>query len=90
MPVLPSTARITLIVPTGGLRAASLGVPSGSGLDDHWNDAEGASTSLLEPIGPDSSRSSCSSPWYVRGPGGIGNKSSDCASWTLPPSYSAT
>ena len=65
-------------------------VPGGSGLDDHWNDAEGASTFLLGLVGPDSSKGSCSSPWYVRGPGGIGNKSFDCTSWVPPPSYLAT
>ena len=66
------------------------GVPDGSGLDDHWNDAEGTSAFLLGLASPDSSRGSCSSPWYVRGPGGIGNKSSDCTSWIPSPSYSAT
>ena len=66
------------------------GVPNRSGLDDHWNDAEGASAFLLGLAGPDSSRGSYSFLWYVRGPGGIGNKSSNCASWTPPPSYSAT
>ena len=65
-------------------------LPDGPGLDDHWNDAEGASAFLPGLAGPGSSRGSCSSPWYVRGPGGIGNKSSDRASWTLPPSYSTT
>ena len=65
-------------------------VPNRSGLDDHWNDAEGASTFLLGLADPDSSRGSCSSPWYVRGPGGIGNKSFDYASWIPPPFYSAT
>ena len=49
-------------------------VPGEFGLDDHWNDVEGASTFLLGPASPDSSRGSCSSPWYVRGPGDIGNK----------------
>ena len=29
------------------------GVPDGSGLDDHWNDAEGASVFLLELAGPE-------------------------------------
>ena len=62
----------------------------GPGLDDHWNDAEGASVFLLGLASLGSSRGSCSSPWYVRGLGGIGNKSSDCTSWTLPPSYLAT
>ena len=66
------------------------GVPGESGLDDRWNDAEGASAFTLRLAGPDSFRGSCSSPWYVYGPSGIGNKSFDCASWTLPPSYSAT
>ena len=66
------------------------GAPDGFGLDDHWNDAEGALTFLLELAGLGSSRGSCSPPWYVRGPGGIGNKSSDCASWIPPPSYSVT
>ena len=66
------------------------GVPDGSSLDDHWNDAKSASTFLLGLAALDSSRGSCSSPWYVRGLGGIGNKSSDCTSWTLPPSYLAT
>ena len=66
------------------------GVPDGSGLDDHWNDAEGTSAFLLGLASPDSSRGSCSSLWYVRGPGGIGNKSSDCTSWIPSPSYSAT
>ena len=66
------------------------GVPDGSGLDDPRNDAEGASAFLLGLADPDSSRGSCSSLWYVRGPGGISNKSSDSASWILPPSYSAT
>ena len=64
-------------------------VPDGSGHNDHWNDVEGASAFLFGLAGPDGSRGSSSSPWYVRGPGGIGNKSSDYASWTLSPSYSA-
>ena len=72
------------------LRQYLSGVPGGSGLDDHWNDAEGASTFLLGLVGPDSSKGSCSFSWYVRGLGDIGNKCSDCALWTLPPSYSAT
>ena len=66
------------------------GVPGESGPDDHWNDVEGTSTFLLRPVGLDSSKGSCSFSWYVRGLGDIGNKCSDCALWTLPPSYSAT
>ena len=66
------------------------GVLDGFGLDDHWDDAEGASAFLLGLAVLDSSRGSYSSSRYVRGPGGIGNKSSDCALWTLPPFYSAT
>ena len=50
------------------------------GLDNHWNDAEGASAFLPGLAGPGGSRGSCSSPWYARGFGGIGNKSSDRAS----------
>ena len=87
MPVLPGPAKITLIVPTSGLRQYLFGVPDGFGVDDHWNDTEGALTFLLGLADPGSS---CSSPWYIRGPGDIGNKSSDCASWIPPPSYSAT
>ena len=52
------------------------GVPDGSGLNDYWNGAKGASAFLFELAGLDNSRGSCSSPWYVCGPGGIGNKSS--------------
>ena len=66
------------------------GFPDGSGLDDHWNDAKGASTFLLGLAGLDSSRSSYGSPWYVRDRGGIGNKSSGYASWTPLPSYLTT
>ena len=62
----------------------------GPSLDDHWNDAAGASAFLPGLTSPGSSRGSCSSPWYVRGPVGIGNKSSDRALRTLLPSYSAT
>ena len=36
------------------------GVPGESGLDDRWNDAEGASAFLLGPASPDSFRGSCS------------------------------
>ena len=50
------------------------GVHDGFGLDDHWNDAEGASTFLLGPVGPDNSKSSCSSLWYARGPDGFAIK----------------
>ena len=64
-------------------------VPNGSGLDDHWNYVEGASAFLLGLAGLDSSRGSCSSLWYVRGPGGIGNKGAGFALSTLSPSYSA-
>ena len=60
------------------------------GLDDHWNDAESASDSLPGLASLGGSRGSCSSPWYARGLGGIGNKSSNRASRVLPPSYSAT
>ena len=63
------------------------GVPGEFGLDDHWSDAEGASTFILGLVGPNSSKSSCSSPWYVRGPSGIGNKSFGCTSWIPPPFY---
>ena len=63
--------------------------PDGFGLDDHWNDAEGALAFLLGLAGLGSSRGSGSPPWSVRGPGGIGNKSSDCASWIPSLSYSA-
>ena len=66
------------------------GVPDGSGLGDYWDDAKGVLAFLLGPTGLDSSRGSYSSLWYACGPGGISNKSSDYASWTLPPSYSAT
>ena len=66
------------------------GAPNRFSLDDHWNDAEGALAFLLGLAGPGNSRGSYSPPWYVCGPGGIGNKSSNCASWILPPSYSAT
>ena len=54
------------------------------GLDDHWNDAKGASTFLPRLAGPGGSRGFCSSLWYARGLGGIGNKSSDRASRVLP------
>ena len=60
------------------------------GLDDHWNDVEGASAFLLELAGPGSSKDSYSPLWYVCGPDGIDNKSSNCASSIPPPSYSAT
>ena len=60
-----------------------------SGSDDHQNDAAGASTFLLGPTGPGSSRGSCNPLWYVRGLGGIGNKGAGFALLTLPPSYSA-
>ena len=50
------------------------GAPDGFGLDDHWNDAEGASTFLLGLAGLGSTRGSCNPPWYVRGPGGTGKK----------------
>ena len=66
------------------------GKSDGLGLDDHWNDAEGALAFLLRPAGLGNSRGSCNLPWYICGLGGIGNKSSDCASWIPPPSYSAT
>ena len=66
------------------------GVLDGLGFDDHWNDAEGALAFLLGLASPGNSRGSYSPPWYVRGPGGIGNKSSNCTSWIPPPSYSAT
>ena len=89
MPVLPNAARIALIVPRVALGQYFLGVPGGSGPNDHWNDAEGALTFLLGPAGPDNSRGSYSSPCYVRGPGDTSNKISDFASWTLPPSYLA-
>ena len=64
--------------------------PDGFGLDDHWNDAEGVLAFLLGLAGPGNSKGSCSPPWYVRGSGSIGNKSSDCALWIPSPSYSAT
>ena len=66
------------------------GVPDGFDFDDHWNDAEGALAFLLGLTSPGNFRGSCSPPWYVRGLGGIGNKSSNCASWIPPPSYSTT
>ena len=66
------------------------GVFDGSSLGDYWDDAEGVSTFLIELASPDSFRGSCSSLWYVCGPGITSNKSSDCASWFLLPSYSAT
>ena len=60
-----------------------------SGSDDRLNDVGGVSTFLLGPTSPDNFIGSCNSPWYVRGPGGIGNIGSGFALWTLPPSYSA-
>ena len=66
------------------------GVPDGFGFDDYWNDVEGALAFLLRLASPGSSRGSYSPPWYVRGPGGIGNKSFGCASWIPPPLYLAT
>ena len=62
------------------LRQYLSGVLDRFGLDDHWNDADGASAFLLGLAGPGNSRGSCSPLWYVRGLSGIGNKSSDCAS----------
>ena len=76
--------------PRVALRQYLFGALDEFGLDDHWNDAEGALAFLLELAGPGSSIGSYSLPWYVRGLGGIDNKSSDCASWIPPPSYSAT
>ena len=55
------------------------GVPDGFGFDDHWNFAKSALAFLLGLAGPSNSRGSYSPPWYVHGPGGISNKSSDCA-----------
>ena len=66
------------------------GVLDGLGFDDHWNDAEGTLAFLLGLAGPGNSRRSCGPPWYAHGPGGIGSKSSNCASWIPPPSYLAT
>ena len=66
------------------------GVPGEFGFDEHWNDVEGALAFLLVLVGQVNSRGSYSPLWHVRGPGGIGNRSSNCASWILPPSYSAT
>ena len=63
------------------------GVLDGFGLDDDWNDAEGASAFLLGLAGLNSSRGSCSSLWYIRGPSGIGNKSFGCTSWIPSPFY---
>ena len=54
--------------------SALAGAPDGFGLDDHWNDAKGASTFLLGLAGLGSTRGSCNPPWYVRGPSGIGKK----------------
>ena len=65
------------------------GVLDGLGFDDYWNGAEGALAFLLGLVGPGSFKGSCSPPWYVRGPGGIDNISSDYASWIPPPSYLA-
>ena len=65
-------------------------VPDRFGLDDHWNDAEGALAFLLGLASPGNSRGFCSPSWYVCGPGGIGNKSSDCTLWIPSPSYSVT
>ena len=72
------------------LRRHLPGVPDESGLGDYRDDAKGVLAFLLGLVGPGNSRSSYNSLWYARGPGGIGNRNSDCASWTLPPSYSAT
>ena len=66
------------------------GVPDGSGLGDYWDDVKGVSAFLLRPAGPNSSKGSCSSPWYGHGLGGTGNKSSDRASRVPLPSNSAT
>ena len=66
------------------------GAPDRFGLNDHWNDAESALDFLLGLVGPGSSRGSYNPLWYVRSPGGIDNKSFDCASWIPLPFYSAT
>ena len=65
----------------------ALGLP---GLDDHWKDAKGASVSLLGPANPGGSKGSYSLLLYVCGTGGTDNTASDCALWSLQPSYLAT
>ena len=51
-PVLPRAAKMTFIVPKGGLEEASLQVLNMSGLPSHWNDAKAASAFPLGPTGP--------------------------------------
>ena len=51
-PVLPGVAKMTFIVPTGGLEKHLSGVLNLSGSSDRWNDAKAASTFPLRPTGP--------------------------------------
>ena len=65
------------------------GVPDGSGLNDYWNGAKGASAFLFGPTGLDNSIGSYNFLWCVHDPGDIDNTGFGFALWAPSPFCSA-
>ena len=59
-PVFPGVAKITFIIPIGGLRKCFLEALALPSLDDRWKDVKGASISFLGPADPGGSKDSYS------------------------------
>ena len=73
-PVLPSAAKITLIVPKGVLKEYLFETQSWLDSPDHWNDVVAASICPLGRPGPSDPTNSCNPLWYAHDPDDIGNR----------------
>ena len=86
-PVLPSAAKITLIVPRGVLKEYLSKTQSLPGSPDHWNDVV---TILIFPLGRaglNGPTNFCNPLWYAYDPDDIDNKDYGYVFWGFPSSY---
>ena len=80
---------MTFIIAKGGLEESSFWGCEFFCPPGHSSDARAARVFPLGPVGPNGPTNSYSPRWRIPGPGGNGNKGSDCALWGFLPSYLA-
>ena len=86
-PVLPSAAKITLIVPRGVLKEYLSKTQSLPGSPDHWNDVVTVLIFPLRRAGPNGLTNFCNPLWYAHDPDDIGNKGYGYTFRGFPSSY---
>ena len=86
-PVLPGAAKITLIVPKGGLEVISLRDSELADSPNHSNDVVAILICLIGRAGPSDPTNSCNPLWYAHDPDDIDNRGYGYAFRGFPSSY---